>query len=73
MFLRAPSTAFELPFRAVHWHALAEAIEDLPRMFTRWNRRRRTAAELRTLSRAQLIDIGLEGVDPEEFAERFVR
>lgn len=73
MILRASDFAFDLPIRAETWHALAALIEDLPRMFRRWNIRRRTVNDLRGLSASQRADLGLDGVDLESIADRFVR
>ncbi len=49
--------------------AAAEAANGL----RRWNQRRAAADELRRLTRAQLNDIGLEGVDFDDLARRLVR
>ena len=47
----------------------AEMVGDL----RRWNLRRKAAAELRALNRSQLNDIGLDGVDLDDYARRLVR
>jgi uncharacterized protein YjiS (DUF1127 family) len=73
MILRASDFAFDLPIRAETWHAIASVVEDLPRMVRRWNLRRRTLADLRGLTAAQRSDLGLDGVDFEKVADRFVR
>ncbi len=73
MILRASDFAFDLPIRTETWHALATFVEDLPRMFRRWNLRRRTVNDLRGLSAAQRSDLGLDGVDLEAIADRVMR
>ncbi|MEC9434002.1 MAG: DUF1127 domain-containing protein [Pseudomonadota bacterium] len=69
MTVNAPA----LPRGAVLIHSIvcaAEALVDAARV---WNARRRTSMELSKLSRSQLADIGLEGVDLDDFAARLRR
>jgi uncharacterized protein YjiS (DUF1127 family) len=50
-----------------------DVIDEIVTEFRAWNARRRTVAELSKLSRRQLADIGLDGVDLEEVARRMAR
>ena len=61
------------PFGAVSIHRAVVAFDNVVTAFRRWNETRRTVAALRSLSPAQLNDIGLEGVDLVQFAETLPR
>ncbi|MEM1314388.1 MAG: DUF1127 domain-containing protein [Pseudomonadota bacterium] len=54
-------------------HAVASFVEELGRMFRRWNAARRTSDALHGLNAAQLRDLGLEGVDLDALARKLAR
>lgn len=61
------------PLGAVTIHRAVVRTEGFLQAVRSWDRSRRTLAALRKLTPAQLSDIGLEGVDLEEFAENLRR
>lgn len=64
------SATVALPRGALAIHSIICAFENAVDAVAAWNRKRLTAAQLAKLTRAQLSDIGLEGVDLDDFAAR---
>lgn len=62
-----------LPRGAVLIHSVICSVEAVIDGARSWNSRRRTSMELAKLSRGQLADIGLEGVDLDDLATRLRR
>ena len=58
------------PFGAITVHRILTAVSDMTATLQAWNETRRTVAALRSLSAAQLDDIGLTPADVEEFGSK---
>ena len=58
------------PFGAITVHRIITAVSDIATTLRAWNETRRTIAVLRSLSPAQLDDIGLTRGDVEDFGSR---
>ena len=58
------------PFGAITVHRIITAVSDIATTLRAWNETRRTIAVLRSLSPAQLDDIGLTRGDVEDFGNR---
>ena len=58
------------PFGAITVHRIITAVSDIAITLRAWNETRRTIAVLRSLSPAQLDDIGLTRGDVEDFGNR---
>jgi uncharacterized protein YjiS (DUF1127 family) len=58
------------PFGAITVHRIVTALSGVVTKFAAWNETRRTVAALRSLSQAQLDDIGLTRADIEDIARR---
>ena len=56
------------PVGAVTSHRVVVFFDSIVEVVKAWNQRRRTVDALRSLTPAQLNDIGLDGVDLGEFA-----
>ncbi len=67
------NSAATAPFGAIAVLNAVTAFETAVNAVRAWHLRRRTIAELSTLSRAQLSDIGLEGVSYEDIASALRR
>ena len=62
--------AANAPFGAITVHRILTAVSDMAATLQAWNETRRTVAVLRSLSAAQLDDIGLTPADVEEFGSK---
>ena len=58
------------PFGAITVHRILTAVSEMTATLQAWNETRRTVAVLRSLSAAQLDDIGLTPADVEEFGSK---